>query len=249
MTPEAARQSRTARRTETAILEAARDLLAEGGLEGLSMRGVASRVGLSATAIYNYFDSKQDLVDRVVVSGFRRFEGYLESAIEGLPEGSPDRLFKLGEAYIRFALENREYFKVLFTLAAERPREIEELPAEGGYQLLRQAVMDAMDAGRIRRDDPDLVALYLWTHVHGLVTLFLACRLEGHCGPEGQPLGEESVGATELFARFRTFIREGLRSPGPAVDGPGTAGGGAPRSGDGSASVGDVTEAAGDGAA
>lgn len=193
--------------TESAILEAARDLLAERGLEGLSMRGVASRVGLSATAIYNYFENKQGLVDRVVLSGFRRFESYLRSASEALPAGSPDRLYALGEAYIRFALENREYFRVLFTITTEQPRELEEFPAEGGYGLLREAVVEAMESGRIREDDPDLVALYLWAHVHGLVTLFLACRLDGRCCPEQGP----AIGAPELFARFRSFIGDGLR--------------------------------------
>lgn len=208
MKPEPA-TARAGTDTELAILEAARDLLAEHGLDGLSMRAVGARVGLSATAIYNYFENKQDLVERVVVSGFRRFEEYLRNAIERLPRGSPDRLYALGEAYIRFALENVEYFKVLFTLTTERPREIEELPAEGGYNLLREAVVDAMEAGRIRREDPDLLALYLWTHVHGLVTLFLACRLDEHCAVDGH----DKLGAPDLFARFRVFIRDGLRRP------------------------------------
>ena len=56
MTPRVADPAR-ASETEAAILEAARDLLAEGGLDAVSMRAVASRIGLSATAIYNYFDN------------------------------------------------------------------------------------------------------------------------------------------------------------------------------------------------
>ena len=64
MTPRLAEPPR-ATDTETAILVAARDLLAEGGLDALSMRAVAARVGISATAIYNYFTNKQALVRRV----------------------------------------------------------------------------------------------------------------------------------------------------------------------------------------
>jgi AcrR family transcriptional regulator len=73
------------RETETAILEAARNLLAEGGRDALSMRAVAAQVGLSATAIYHWFQGKEDLVDRVVLHGFKRSEAYMWKAIEDLP--------------------------------------------------------------------------------------------------------------------------------------------------------------------
>jgi AcrR family transcriptional regulator len=208
MTPRTAAPQRAAD-TETAILEAARDLLAEGGLEALSMRGVASRVGVSATAIYNYFENKRALVERVVTQGFERFAGYLRSAIVDLPVGSAERVKALGDAYIRFALENREYFRVIFASHAETPRDIEELPEGGGYELLRQAVVDAMAAGTIREADPDLVVLYLWTHVHGLVTLLLTCEPDARCEHTGRRLS-----APELFARFSEFVYGGLRPEG-----------------------------------
>lgn len=189
--------------TEARIVEAARDLLAQGGMDALSMRAVAARVGISATAIYHYFENKQALVDRVVLSGFRRFEDYLQSAIEGLPEDSRERLHALGLAYLRFAAENRQYFKVMFTIQPEDPRAIEDLPGEGGYVVLRDTVERAMNVGTIRRDDPDLVALYLWCHVHGLATLSLACETapELLCG----------FRPAESFERFRELINEGLR--------------------------------------
>ncbi|UCF18928.1 MAG: TetR/AcrR family transcriptional regulator [Gemmatimonadota bacterium] len=195
--------------TEVAILESARDLLAEGGLAALSMRAIAARVGVSATAIYNYFENKQDLVRRVVSLGFERFVGYLRAAIEGVPPGSTERLQALGQAYIRFALENREYFRVIFASHADCPTDIEELPAGGGYNLFRQTVVDAMESGAIRRSDPDLVVLYLWTHVHGLVTLLLSCEPNARCRHTG-----EKLSAPELFGRFGDFVINGLKDRG-----------------------------------
>ena len=195
--------------TEAAILEAARDLLAEGGLDALSMRGVAARVGVSATAIYNYFANKRELVRRVVGQGFERFVGYLQAATGEHPRGSTDRLYALGEAYLRFALENREYFRVIFATHADCPTDIEELPGGGGYNLFRQTVVDAMEAGTIRPTDPDLVVLYLWTHVHGLVTLLLSCEPNARCRHTG-----ERLSAPELFERFSDFVLDGLRPSG-----------------------------------
>ncbi len=193
--------------TETAILEAARDLLADGGMDALSMRAVAARVGVSATAIYNYFENKRALVERVISMGFERFDGYLREAVVDRPKGSAERLRSLGEAYIRFALENRAYFRVLFSMHADLPQEIEELPEAGGYSLFRQSVVDAMEAGTIRQADPDLVVLYLWTHVHGLVTLLLGCKPEARCRHSG-----EDLNAHDLFARFGDFVHFGLQA-------------------------------------
>jgi AcrR family transcriptional regulator len=199
------------RETETAILEAARDLLAAGGLDALSMRAVAAKVGLSATAIYHWFESKEDLVDRVVLHGFRRSEAYMWKAIEALPAGSMDRVSALGEAYIRFALENREYFKIIFAIQAPAPRHIEDVPGQGGYRVLRQCVVEAMEAGNIRRAEPDIVVLYLWSLVHGLVTIFMACDPKDLLAETGccADLDEKDL-TIGLFARFRDMVREGL---------------------------------------
>lgn len=199
------------RETETAILEAARDLLAEGGLDALSMRAVAAKVGLSATAIYHWFEGKEDLVDRVVLHGFRRSEAYMRKAIEFLPVGSMDRVSALGEAYIRFALENREYFKIIFAIQTPAPRHIEDVPGQGGYRVLRQCVVEAMEAGNIRRKEPDIVVLYLWSLVHGLVTIFMACDPKDLLAETGccADLDEKDL-TIGLFARFRDMVREGL---------------------------------------
>lgn len=199
--------------TETAILEAARDLLAEGGLRALSMRAVAARVGVSATAIYNYFENKQALVRRVIALGFERFDRYLQEAAADRRPGSAERLSALGEAYVRFALENREYFRVLFATHGELPVEIEELPEGGGYTLFRDSVIAAMESGAIRRADPDEVVLYLWTHVHGLVTLLLSCDPGARCRHSG-----ERLDALQMFPRFAEFLWQGLGPQAEAVD-------------------------------
>jgi AcrR family transcriptional regulator len=196
--------------TGTAILEAARDLLAETGLEALSMRAVARRVGVSATAIYHYFENKEALVRSVVDTGYQRMEGYLQRATRPHPLGSRERLRALGEAYVRFALENREYFKVLFTLEMQRPQRLEESPEGGGYRLLLETVAQTMDSGAIRRADPELVAFHLWAYVHGLVNLLLAYPA---ATGEGAP---DVVTALELLQRLRPLLRDGLA---PDADG------------------------------
>ncbi len=202
---------RRAAETEAAILDAAREILAEDGFDALSMRAVAARVGLSATALYNYFDNKQALVDRVVARGFRRFESYLWSALEGVPAGGSERMRALGAAYLRFARENEQYFKIMFTIQPADPREIEELPGGGGYRILKESVTNAMSSGEIRDTDPDLVALYLWSCVHGLATLSLACDFTGECSCGEHDWAADGVSAEQLFERFGDLMSNGLR--------------------------------------
>ena len=154
----------------------------------------------------------------MVSIGFERFDGYLREAVVDRPKGSAERLRSLGEAYIRFALENRAYFRVLFSMHADLPQEIEELPEAGGYSLFRQSVVDAMEAGTIRQADPDLVVLYLWTHVDGLVMLLLSCEPDVWCRHSG-----EELSAPELFTRFREFVYYGLQpQPSETRSGPGS---------------------------
>ena len=203
--------------TEAAILEAARDLLAQGGLDALSMRAVAARVGTTPTAIYHYFRNKDELVDRVVERGFRESETHLWRAIEPLPVGSIDRLAALGESYIRFAFAHQEYFKIIFGIRTDAPRLLDDVPGRGGYGVLRQCVVDAMEAGSIRRADPDLVVLYLWSIVHGLVTISMACECNAMVEDTDLEIPDEQEAPEYLFQQFRDLIDEGLVLANPEV--------------------------------
>jgi AcrR family transcriptional regulator len=210
-------EARRAADVEQAILEAARDILAVGGLDALSMRLVAERVGVSATAIYHYFENKDQLVRRVVEYGFQRFGAYLEEAAARHPKGSLERVRSLGEAYLQFALENQSYFRVLFSLHHGDPHRLDELPDGGGYGLLRRAVEEAMDAGAIRRANPDVMVMYLWSMTHGLLTISMACRIDS-C-PEFSADSLE-LSPLELFHAFDPYVREGISDGGEEGGGP-----------------------------
>jgi AcrR family transcriptional regulator len=197
---------------ETAILEAARDLLADGGITGLSMRQIADRVGVTATAIYHYFDGKQEIVNRVVISAFERFGAYLKDAMAEHPVGSIERLHSLGEAYIRFAFENDAYFRVIFSIQPKSHAGLDGIPEGGGYHLLRKTVAEAIDAGAIkpRQDEvgeaehADVVSMYLWSLAHGLVTLTM-CGAGDRCDCQGKP------DAVRLLKAFGPFVDHGIR--------------------------------------
>lgn len=189
------------------IVEATRTLLAKSGDEALSMRDVADRAGITAAAIYRHFSNKDALVDFVVNDTLREFELQLLRAIAPLPVGSFERLAALGSEYIRIATEHKEQFKTLFTRIRHRPRKLADFPGQCGYQVLRQCVVEAIEAGTVREADPDLVAFFLWSRVHGIAMLLLACDFSDTLPAEFGDLTPEN-----LFAATRDFVVGGLQA-------------------------------------
>ena len=196
--------------TRERIIGAARSLLAEGGVGACSMRSVAERAGITAAAIYRHFAGKEALVGAVLDETLRGFERSLLEAIVSLPVGSFARVAALGESYVRFAEDHREEFRVLFMPAGNARLKLSEIPGKVGYRILRRSVAEAIENGEIRRADPDLVALFLWSRVHGIVTLSLACDVSDEWS------GGESLDAQSLMNLTREFVLDGLR-PGSAA--------------------------------
>ncbi len=189
------------------IVEATRSLLVERGYANLSMRDVADKVGITAAAIYRHFPNKDALVDFVVSDTLREFELQLLRAIAPLPVGSFERIAALGSAYIRIATEHEEQFKVLFTRIGQQPRKLADFPGQCGYHVLRQCVAEAIEAGTVREADPDLVAFFLWSRVHGIVMLLLACDFG-----DTLPANIGDMTPENLFTLTRDFVVGGLQA-------------------------------------
>lgn len=86
-------------------------LLREEGEQGLSMRRLAARAGVSRTAPYHHFKDKQDLLCAIAEEGFRRFVDVL--TVEG-KELSEQRMGLFIREYLEFAVNNAEYYDLMF---------------------------------------------------------------------------------------------------------------------------------------
>jgi AcrR family transcriptional regulator len=192
--------------TLESIVSATRSLLARMDYGSLSMRAVATEAGITAGAIYRYFPGKEALVDHVLHATLEAFEKEMLQVIARLQPGSFDRVIALGHAYLRLADEKPEHFKILFTPVKPSRNELTSLPGQGGFELLRQCVAEAMEAGEIRSGDPDLAAFFLWSRVHGIATILMACDF-GEC----LPLPREDQTPRKLFDLSREFLWHGFQ--------------------------------------
>ncbi|WP_240500218.1 TetR/AcrR family transcriptional regulator [Halioglobus japonicus] len=93
------------------LLDAAAELLREEGEAGLSMRQLAARVGVSRTAPYHHFKDKQELLCAIAEEGFRRYIEVLSLDAGNLSE---QRLQRFVREYLDFALDNVEYYDLMF---------------------------------------------------------------------------------------------------------------------------------------
>ena len=159
------------------ILDAAGALFLERGYEGFSMRQVAELIGYSATTLYRYFENKDDLLYAVVYEGFVVFRDRLVSAAQSRREPLK-RLEALGQAYVRFGVENPVYYQMMFMQRADflfRSRgEDEQGPMIESFNVLQMAVESAMQTGAMKRGDVRTFSYVIWSMVHGLTALAIA---------------------------------------------------------------------------
>ena len=188
--------------TKTRLLAEARDLYLESGLDRFSLREVARRAGLSAAAVYRHYDGKEALLREVCGDGFRIFSSYL---LRGLAAPSPrDRLTQSCAQYLAFGLEHPRDYRFIFMGAAEdavplAPPVANREEGEPTFRFLVDRVRECMQARVLRKADADEVALLIWSHLHGLVSL----RLSGHLA---------RVGSDAEFRRFFLHAAEQLLS-------------------------------------
>ncbi len=176
--PSKRRRTREREATHDRILDAARELFVERGVEATTMRAIADRLECTAPAIYHHFADKQSLLRELVTQDI----GALGASFQRLREVADpvERLIKLGMAYVRFGLEHPQHYRLLFmTPGAKRDiggdgiGRIERHPESDAYGIVRATVTEAIQAGRFHGlyGDPERVSQLCWASVHGLISL------------------------------------------------------------------------------
>jgi AcrR family transcriptional regulator len=155
-----------------ALLEAALEMLDEEGTEGVGLRELARRVGVSAAAPYRHFRGRQALLEAVATEGFRRFSAMMAAKEQDLPE--VEQLPAMAEAYVRFALVQPALFRLMFSRQVDKTgnRALHDAAIEAYASLAKAAAREVPDA-------PSEGAVIAWSFVHGLAMLLLDEQILG----------------------------------------------------------------------
>lgn len=179
----------------TALVEAGLRLLAERGLEGVTLRETARRTGVSHAAPYHHFPDKAHLIEALAVEAYGRFHASLQGAWDAAKGPSIARFRAVGLAYVRFALEHPQEFRLMNRPELRRagggegegPTPV-EAAATGSFGVLLSSIRASQADGFIEPGDPAALALTAWASVHGLAVLLLDGLLEGEVAVLGSGL-------------------------------------------------------------
>lgn len=170
------------------LLDEGISLVESEGLDALTLREVARRVGVSPTAVYRHFPDKRALLAALAQTGLIRL-GDAQKAAAIAAGGGRAGFTATGRAYVRFALDNPGLFRLAFTHAETVH------PAAGSGD--EASAMLRANALSLSHGDPDKarqLALRAWAVAHGLAMLMLDGRV-----PADQTVIDATIDAGTLF--------------------------------------------------
>lgn len=182
------------------ILQATVALIEESGLDAVTMRSVAGRIGYSPTTIYLYFESKEDLLTSALVYAHEQMAQGLRAAesIDDLRE----RLRARAIWFVRWGVEHPNIYRQIFEQAPRTP-DIWAVAASARevWRRHQELMAEAMNRGLMRRDvDPSVNAHLWWATLHGIVWFATAIRFESSIFPEDDAgAGERAALLAESF--------------------------------------------------
>jgi AcrR family transcriptional regulator len=160
------------------IIDAGRELFVIKGVEAVTMREIAKRIGYSATSIYLYFSDKETLLRAICDTDLLKLAKTLK---EVLAIANPiERLLTIGHTYALFALSHPNHYRMMFMMP--RPPHAPELSSlqhnnveQDAYFQLKMVVEEVFQVGGFKTEvqDPELVAQTIWAATHGVCSLHI----------------------------------------------------------------------------
>lgn len=183
------------------IAEATR-VVVESGFQAINMRKLADQVGVSATAIYHYFESKEAILRKLRIDAAELLNDRIRPIDVSL--SPPDYLAELGRQYVKFAEENPNLYQLLFEAPFDERAEKEDHPVLYYTYIAAREALERMSASTDARHDPRYAAMAGWIMLHGFCSLMMSGLL-----PPAEGLSREM-----LREVFFAMYSQGGQGPG-----------------------------------
>ncbi|MBE6664071.1 MAG: TetR/AcrR family transcriptional regulator [Ruminococcaceae bacterium] len=154
--------------TKNDIIEATLELIRKNGQDSINARSIADALNCSTQPIFSNFSSMEELDSEVISLAYQHYLGFIEEEIKG---GEYPKYKSFGMAYIRFAKEEKELFKLLFMC----DRSGKDLTPNADFEASVEMIMQA---NGISREKASLFHLEMWACVHGIGTMLATSYLE-----------------------------------------------------------------------
>ncbi len=153
-----------------ACVQAAREAIAEQGVEGWSMRDVARRLEISHQAPYRHFPSRDHLLAEIMRRCFEDFAAYLNLHSRDCLD---DDLRGMGEGYLAYAAMKPLEYRLMFGTPWPEPAAHPELVKHAihAFDVLRQTLLEKHRDKKDAQKQAELEAMFVWSALHGLATI------------------------------------------------------------------------------
>jgi AcrR family transcriptional regulator len=176
------RKAREKENLKTLILQGAKKLFLEKGIEQTTIRNIADEIDYSIGTVYVYFKDKNAILHDLHSIGFQELGGFFQELFS--IEDPMERLRKMGVTYIKFAIENAEMYDLMFNVKA--PMEfIESTEKEewnegiGTFDALKNTVQQCLENGHFKGHNMEPLSFMIWSLVHGMCCLENRERTKG----------------------------------------------------------------------
>ena len=171
------------------MIATAETIITEKGLDAFSLRVLSRHIGVSHTAVYRHFQSKQELFCALAQDGFQEMEKRFSKIYVSEGCASLQRIRAIGKAYVEFALENAARYRIMFSNVLPNQELTQELrqAAETAFNHLRRAIEHGQESGGVRMGDPLELTSVGWSMAHGIAQLLLDGQFMSQEGGQAAP--------------------------------------------------------------
>jgi len=183
------------------ILQGAKKLFIENGIEQTTIRNIADEISYSVGTVYVYYKDKNSILHDLHTLGFKQLGGemrVLMSVAEPM-----ERLAAIGRVYIRFAVDNPDMYDLMFNMKApmeflERTDEEEWNEGKATFNVLKTTVEQCIAQGYFAGHQLEPLSFVIWSTVHGMCSLYIRERIKA------VNLGDPEL---VLFAGHEEFVK------------------------------------------
>ena len=162
------------------ILQAAKKLFAEKGIEQTTIRNIANAIEYSVGTVYVYFKDKKEILNELHTQGFKQLGGEMRVLFN--VTDPMERLKALGRVYLQFAIENPDMYDLMFhmkePMACLESMDKEEWDeGKATFDVLRTTVNQCIEKGHFKGHQLEPLSFAIWSTVHGMASLHIGQRV------------------------------------------------------------------------
>ncbi|MFT5660515.1 MAG: AcrR family transcriptional regulator [Sulfurimonas sp.] len=154
-------------------------MVKENGVESITLRELTKKLGASRSAIYRHYSSKDELITAVIHAGFEKLDASIVPALTS-NDSVINRFKAMGQAYLGFALQNPNIYRMIFGHVVAQQREescdLKDEESTKDFHRLVSLLVEGQEKKVFKVQDPILQAIYIWSNMHGLANLYI----DGH---------------------------------------------------------------------